>query len=285
MMDGSPRFDLLSADEWSRGLQIAQLIVLVLILRALHRICDELREARLPPTAAPLTQGAGQPLASASVPKPPASPKPTVATLEAESGTQVLRAPPDWAPLSESELDVIRQLKEWFGSDSGSRARFDSIPHDMLVCFVRGFQYRNDWPRAACAYLDACLQWREQTGLDQAIWWDDAQLPPKRELYERLQPSGVVGVDAKGRPVIVDRPPLEPAEFLDHFDQHLLARHLAYTHEAIRAHMIAVSHARKVRMLKSPSPSFSLSPSPSPSPSLSPSPSPSPSLSPSPSPR
>ncbi|EOD23614.1 hypothetical protein EMIHUDRAFT_116350 [Emiliania huxleyi CCMP1516] len=76
----------------------------------------------------------------------------------------------EWLPFSEPELQVLATVRRWLGA-----ARFDAVPLDLLVCFVRGYAYRKDWA---------------ETVLDSP--------PADRPLFEQLYQSGPVGRDKQG---------------------------------------------------------------------------------------
>ena len=219
-------------------LHAVQVLLLLLILRVLNKIYDAVKPG--PTRARPAAEAADA--------------KPTIATLEPENGKVQgggFRPPAEWTPLSSAELDVLQKVRDWLDAD-GSRT-WEKVPYDLRVGFVRGFQYRADWERATCAFLDGALEYRRESGIGEAVASASAaeRVVPKRTLFERLMPGGLVGADANGRPVVLDRlPSCTPAELLDHFDEAALIRHTAYTNECIRAQCLAASWSRKTRVQK-----------------------------------
>ena len=83
---------------------------------------------------------------------------------------------------------VSARISSWLDAD-GSRT-WEKVPYDLRVGFVRGFQYRADWERATCAFLDGALEYRRESGIGEAVASASAaeRVVPKRTLFERLMP-------------------------------------------------------------------------------------------------
>ena len=61
---------------------------------------------------------------------------------------------------------------------------FLTVPHDLLVCFVRGYQYREDWAEASFAFLDRALQVTSGLGSQKAPWATMGHVrPPEATIH------------------------------------------------------------------------------------------------------
>ena len=141
------------------------------------------------------------------------------------------RAAAEWLPLTPIEAEVAEALALHFGPQ-----RYASIPADLLVAFIRGNQdliprgggveafLRGGAAAAASGAASDALSRRVHTTailLEEALAWRDASYiddgyvlrpPPGRAEFERLYQSGPIGLDAHGRPIILERlGPLAPA--------------------------------------------------------------------------
>ena len=218
----------------SQGLLLAQLLVLLLVLHTLRRILSLLgkRLDTLEPQGTPPVSVASPP------PSPPRRPRelmPTIETLETERCKPNWSPAVEWAPLTEEELEVIADVRAWLGA-----AAFNSVGNDQLVCFVRGFAYRQDWARATTAFLAAWLDHRRDF-VDGCLL-EGATLPPQRELFEELWPSGPIGADHDGHPVVLERPcATTPDRVMTAFDNDMAIKHMTYNREAQRALLNAAS--------------------------------------------
>lgn len=182
---------------------------------------------------------------------------PTVATIQPE---QKLPGVPvsaiEWELLDSTELDVLCALKEWAARADSGGLDFHAIPHDLLVCFLRGYSYRSDWARASFAYLHRAMRWRRKERIETLMLAsmeesEGGHLPLKRAVFERLFPSGPIGVDAEGHPVILERPcACHPAELQRQFSREAFLRHAAYSRECIRAYLSLASHRAGRRIYK-----------------------------------
>ena len=179
--------------------------------------------------------------------------KPTIASL----GNDV---PPkkghvaavEWAPFTAAELDVMKEVQKWLNWDGDGA--FESVPFDLLTCFVRGFSYRPDWPRSCAAYLEQSMAWRRQHvyGDPPLIFGKGAQLPAQREYYETVFQCGPIGFDADGHPVLLERCCMtSPLEWLPRLDIETLIQNMAFNREATRACLNAQSHRLGKRVYKS----------------------------------
>jgi hypothetical protein len=194
-------------------LSLLHLLLLLLLARSLSRLLRQLQRAEqhAAPAAATATgaAGGGRPATAATV---TASPRPTVATLAPEALVKDFRAAVEWEPYTVKELGVIARMQAWAAESGGLAA----LPHDILAVFVRGYAYRVDWAEASYAYLTRTLEWRAAKGIDGLMLARDEALPggsSRRALFERYVQSGVIGEDAEGHPVLLDRmchtPPAE----------------------------------------------------------------------------
>ena len=168
---------------------------------------------------------------------------PSVASLAPEKIRDNWQPRADWSPLTTEELRVAAKLREWLGG-----AEFDALPRDILVQFVRGYSYRDDWHDATGAYLGACLAWRKGHAADSVLL---APPPAGHELFEECLRSGVIGEDREGRPVVIDCIGRIPAaKLVANFDEAAYMRHQIYNREALRLYSSANSRKRGKRIYK-----------------------------------
>jgi len=168
--------------------------------------------------------------------------RPTIALLAPETKADMqAKRPLEWDPLSLQEIETATAIRGWLGEEA-----FAACPADLLITFIRGYAYRSDAPRAACAYLEQSLRWRQGAGVDSTILLGEA--PPRLAACDRLCVSGPVGEDRHGRLVVYDafcRAPV--SELLDAFeDDDDFVRHMVYRREALRA----ANYSRSKRMGK-----------------------------------
>lgn len=236
-----------------------QIVVLVVLYKAVcrvHRHC--LAQSSSSAGAAPPSQ----PVAARSAAAPPAAgasvaaassaaataegtgPIPTVEGLLPEKPAPNWQAAPEDIPLTPEELEVCRKVRCWLGT-----RRFDTIPRDLLLCFVRGYGNREDWAESVCAFLDGCLRWRQTVDADSCV---EADPPPQRQLFEECVQSGVVGTDRHGHPVVVDRIGRIPVDrLLTNFDVDLFIRQQTYNRECLRLYAALNSQKQQKRLYKS----------------------------------
>ena len=148
----------------------------------------------------------------------------------------------DWESLSAAELEVVRGVRACLGD-----AVFDTIPTDLLICFVRGCAHEADCLSVVCERLVAAIAWRAELRADDAV----AAPPPERGAFEQLYEAGPVGFDADGRPIILERLGRLPiGRLLAHFDERELEAHAVYGMESARALCRQASHRRGRRIYK-----------------------------------
>ena len=113
------------------------------------------------------------------------------------AGERRARPPPEeWEPLSRREREVATALRRHFGEE-----RFASIPGDLLVPFIRGYQLEDAWVDTSTELLSKTLEWRASVGADTAV----VQPPPGQLEFEKLYQAGPVRRDAEGRAVVLER--------------------------------------------------------------------------------
>ena len=161
------------------------------------------------------------------------APKPTLADLGRDVTIKGWRAAVEWEPLSDEERVTVEQMRVWLG-----HTEFAQVPLDLAVCFVRGYAYRPDWPRASYAYLERCIDWRKEMGGEIAF-----QPPPaRRDLFESLCQGGPIGRDAEGHPVVLERlGRIPPKQLLQQFDEAEFHQQAYYTKEATR--LLCAAHS------------------------------------------
>lgn len=137
----------------------------------------------------------------------------------------------EWLPFSEPELQVLATVRRWLGA-----ARFDAVPLDLLVCFVRGYAYRKDWAETVYVELSEALEWRERASADSVL---DSP-PADRPLFEQLYQSGPVGRDKQGHIVELMRlGRLKVSKLFKSFELDAIITQVTYAAEAKRACNIA----------------------------------------------
>lgn len=222
-------------------LLLVEIALLGLILTQLSRL-----ETRLRPVLA--AAGPTSPRAQPSRPTSPRKPRqissnpPTMETLLPDAAKKDFGPVEEWSPLTTEELDVARRVRLWLGAE-----RFDKVPYDLLVTFIRGYAYRTDWAESTFVYLERALKWRSENGIDGIL----CNTPAKRETFEAVCPSGPVGFDADGHMVICERlGRTDVTRLFAHFDEDQYITHQAFSREVVRAYCTANSIRRQKRLYK-----------------------------------
>ena len=181
---------------------------------------------------------------------------PTVASLD-PAGERPKTIPPsslEWSPLTEEELGVMVRLQKWCRHPESTGMRFEEIPFDLLVAFVRGYAYRPDWPNASFAYLNRAYAWRREERVDgppTLFMRTGEEMPVRRALFESYCQVGPIGWDALGHPVVLQRMCETPPDVLfADFDEAAVFQHFTYNREAQRAYCIAASAKSGKRVYK-----------------------------------
>ena len=175
---------------------------------------------------------------------PQNKPKPNINTLPQETNNLDKKFTPakEWEPLSNNELNVIKQLRIWLTPNV-----FKNVPHDVLVTFVRGFAYRQDWQEASYVFLDRALKWRSQTNADQLALC----APDNCDLFDEICPAGPIGFDTEGHPVLLERlGAVNASRLLKHFSEEEYIVQQCYRREAFRLYSTANSERRNRRLYK-----------------------------------
>lgn len=192
---------------------------------------------------------------------------PTSSTLDETAEKRVTKTSPpldDWIPLTDEEIDVLKQMHRWFklaqAKDSESPG-FADMPHDVLMAFIRGYSYRPDWPQACFAFVHETVKWRVKPGppVDLAIDGPPCALMmrpaddlPNRAQFEQFFQAGPIGKDKDGRPVLLDRScQTPPDQIFAVFDEATVVRHLTFNRECQRACNTAIAKASGRRYYKS----------------------------------
>jgi hypothetical protein len=142
--------------------------------------------------ATPVAAKPAPPLAVAAISVAGRSSVPTAESLLPDVPKKDFRTADEWAPLAPDELAVARRVRDWLGAE-----RFGSVPHDLLVTFIRGYAYRTDWAECTYVFLERALAWRAERQLDRII----TRSMPNRHTFETVCPSGPVGFDDEGHMV------------------------------------------------------------------------------------
>jgi len=149
----------------------------------------------------------------------------------------------EWEPLSDGELEVVRAIRGWLGEEAAA-----ACPRDLLVTFTRGYAYRPDWSQASFVFLERALAWREEMGACGICF---GAPPARRELFEELCPSGLIGHDSLGHLVVLERlGRVRVAELLKAFSEEEYLRQQAFSREAVRLLSIANSTRLGRRLYK-----------------------------------
>ncbi|EOD04097.1 hypothetical protein EMIHUDRAFT_453979 [Emiliania huxleyi CCMP1516] len=136
-----------------------------------------------------------------------------------------------WLPFSDPELQTLAAVRRWLGA-----ARFDAVPLDLLVCFLRGYAYRKDWAETVYVELSEALEWRGRAAADSVL---DSP-PADRPLFEQLYQSGPVGRDQQGHIVELMRlGRLKVSKLFKSFELDAIIKQVTYAAEAKRACNIA----------------------------------------------
>jgi len=137
----------------------------------------------------------------------------------------------EWLPFSDPELQTLAAVRRWLGA-----ARFDAVPLDLLVCFLRGYAYRKDWAETVYVELSEALEWRGRAAADSVL---DSP-PADRPLFEQLYQSGPVGRDQQGHIVELMRlGRLKVSRLFKSFELDAIIKQVTYAAEAKRACNIA----------------------------------------------
>ena len=153
--------------------------------------------------------------------------RPTVKTLDPEVVRPGFDVAIEWDILSADELACAASIRWWLGADA-----FASVPFDILVSFIRGMAYREDWHESAYAYLHDSIRWRRAMGCDMVLASDgtsgfDHYVPPSRALFDTCLPSGMLGYDQEGHMIVLDRLFITPcAALMSDFTDEEFIRHL-----------------------------------------------------------
>ncbi|KAG8457867.1 hypothetical protein KFE25_009765 [Diacronema lutheri] len=144
-------------------------------------------------------------------------------------------------PLTPDEASVLLQARSALGDD------FASLPRDVLVQFVRGYIDEADWAGSCIKHLRELVVWRQREGVDDVL----ARAPDRRDEFERMWRTSVIGEDGAGHPVVVESLGRIPAsDFQAAFDEPLFLRHCAYNKETLRRLCIHTSHRTARRVYK-----------------------------------
>ena len=135
---------LMELPELSSCVLCLQILLLLVLERTISKIHDHIKERAGKPST-PATAAGGSSDAAGS--------RPTVEGLAPEVIKASYRGRDEWEPLQKDELEVVRSIKGWLGSE------FGDLPVDLLVSFVRGYAYHPEWARASFAYLERGLRW------------------------------------------------------------------------------------------------------------------------------
>jgi hypothetical protein len=226
---------LMELPELSSCVLCLQILLLLVLERTISKIHDHIKERAGKPST-PATAAGGSSDAAGS--------RPTVEGLAPEVIKASYRVRDEWEPLQKDELEVVRSIKGWLGSE------FGDLPVDLLVSFVRGYAYHPEWARASFAYLERGLRWRKEVAADYLAIRPE-RMPPRRAEYEALVQAGPIGFDADGHPVILDRfGACQPAKLLAAFDQQAFILQQAFSRECLRAYAEANCTRRKRRLYK-----------------------------------
>jgi hypothetical protein len=136
---------------------------------------------------------------------------PTIDTLRPEADMTIANhcEADEWAQLSASELECVSSIRQRLGATA-----FAALPLDTLVTYIRGYSYRTDWHDVAYVYLKQHLVWRSEVGIDAVLSTGDLggiarflgpRLGARLAEFDAMFPSGVVGRDAEGHLVTVER--------------------------------------------------------------------------------
>ena len=167
---------------------------------------------------------------------------PTRADLLPDPKVKAFTPASEWEPLLNGEVAVLATVREWLGGE-----RFDAVPYDLLMCFLRGYAYRQDWAETVYVELSEALDWRDRHAASSAL----AHPPPHRARFEDLNESGPIGHDQEGHIIeLVKLGRLKVAELFKHFDVEDILPHIVYSAEAKRACNLANSKARRKRIYK-----------------------------------
>lgn len=146
-------------------------------------------------------------------------------------------------PLTADEQAVLSEAKRVLGDD------LNGLPRDAVVQFIRGYVSEPDWMATSVSHMKTVSEWRKEEQCDTIL--EEANVPPKREQFESMWRTGVIGEDPEGHPVIIESIGRIPAhEFKTTFDEKEFLRHCVYNKEVLRRLCIHHSHRLQRRLYK-----------------------------------
>ena len=211
------------------------------------------RSAPSPPAVTRAVTRAEPPANNSLVQAAP-TPRPTFETLAPEVLAPNWCPAVEWEDLSPAELRCAAAVRRWLGYE-GFRQLLGS--YDLLVLFVRGYAYREDWHAACFVFLERALLWRQSERCDALIAPDEDAPQMSFEAFaggrltefNAMHPAGIIGQDVSGRLVTLDLLCATPsATSLAAFTDEEYLRHMVARREACRA-LCAASAERQGRRL------------------------------------
>ena len=206
------------------------------------------------PPAVTLAVTLAEPPANNSLVQAAPTPCPTFETLAPEVLAPNWCPAVEWEDLSPAELRCAAAVRRWLGYE-GFRQLLGS--YDLLVLFVRGYAYREDWHAACFVFLERALLWRQSERCDALIAPDEDAPQMSFEAFaggrltefNAMHPAGIIGQDVSGRLVTLDLLCATPsATSLAAFTDEEYLRHMVARREACRA-LCAASAERQGRRL------------------------------------
>ncbi|KOO23458.1 sec14-like protein 5 [Chrysochromulina tobinii] len=204
----------------------------------------------------PLAVTLAEPPVNSSLVQAAPTPRPTFETLAPEVLAPNWRPAVEWEDLSPAELRCAAAVRRWLGYE-GFRRLLGS--YDILVLFVRGYAYREDWHAACFVFLERALLWRQSERCDALIAPGGSEDSPQISFeafaggrlteFNAMHPAGIIGQDESGRLVTLDLLCATPsATSLAAFTDEEYLRHMVARREACRA-LCAASAERLGRRL------------------------------------
>jgi hypothetical protein len=204
----------------------------------------------------PLAVTLAEPPVNSSLVQAAPTPRPTFETLAPEVLAPNWRPAVEWEDLSPAELRCAAAVRRWLGYE-GFRRLLGS--YDILVLFVRGYAYREDWHAACFVFLERALLWRQSERCDALIAPGGSEDAPQMSFeafaggrlteFNAMHPAGIIGQDESGRLVTLDLLCATPsATSLAAFTDEEYLRHMVARREACRA-LCAASAERLGRRL------------------------------------